>query len=139
MPELVTATVLASSAVALVTPYLTEAAKAGAKTAGEAAATGVGRLWGMLRARLTSPAAAEAVQELEQHPEEADVQAAARRQLKKALEADAAWQAEIAELVKELGGASTGARQELQQVGNDNIGVQAVDSQVNIHGRGSGT
>ena len=140
MPDPLTATALASAAVTLVTPYLAEAAKAGAKKAGEAAAAGVGALWSTLRTRLTSAGATTKVEKLEAAPEDPKRRTILAGELEELFEADPTFRAEIAKLVEELGGGSAVGEQRLQQVGRDNIGVQAVgDNKISIRGRGQST
>jgi len=59
------------------------------------------RLFDTVRGKLTG-SGAEALDDLEQQPEDADRQAVLRVQLKKALEADAGFRAELAALVEEI-------------------------------------
>ena len=140
MPDPFTATALAGAAVALVAPYVAEAAKAGAKKAGEAAASGVGALWTKLRARLVGAGAAAKVEKLEAAPDDPKRQTILAGELEELFEQDAAWRAEIAELVAELGGGATVAEQRMTQVGSDNVGVQAAgQNTISVRGRGPGT
>ena len=92
---------LAGSAVALVAPYLAEGGKELAKKVGGAAGERIVQLYDKVKAKL-SGGGAEALADLEQQPEDADSQAALRVQLKKALEADPAFRAELATLVEEI-------------------------------------
>ena len=86
-------------------PYLplllTEAAKAGGKRVPEA----IGRLWQEITDRLRKrPAAAEALADLRRTPEDPDVQGAFRVQVKKLLADDAAFAAQLADLLQAAGG-----------------------------------
>ena len=59
------------------------------------------KLYDKVKAKLTG-GGAEALTDLEKQPQDADSQAALRVQLKKALEADPAFRAELATLVEEI-------------------------------------
>jgi len=119
MPEPVTAAALASAAVSILAPYLAELAKSGAGKLGEVGAAGVGKLWGRLTARLTG-AGAEAAEDARKNPDDPDAQGALRLQLRKALEADPDFRAEVAALVAESGGGGTNVAQTATQIGNGN-------------------
>ena len=95
------AIVLAGSAVVLLAPYLAEGGKELAKKVGGEAGDRIVRLYDKIKAKLTG-GGAEALADLEKQPEDADSQAALRVQIKKALEADPAFQAEVAKLVNEI-------------------------------------
>ncbi|TXT41702.1 MAG: hypothetical protein FD135_29 [Comamonadaceae bacterium] len=76
---------LAASAVALLTPLLGKAVDKGVEEVGKAAATGI---LGKLKDKLSHAGAKEALEDLSKQPTDADTQAALRRQLVKAMEAD---------------------------------------------------
>ncbi len=86
---------LATTVIGLLTPHL-------AKT-GEAIAKSIGQdLSAALRARFKSkPAAQEALDDLEEAPNDADAQAAARLQLKKLLTEDPVFAAQLEKMVQE--------------------------------------
>ncbi|HKV08773.1 MAG TPA: SUMF1/EgtB/PvdO family nonheme iron enzyme [Thermoanaerobaculia bacterium] len=79
-------------------PYLVETGKkAGEKVAGEAALAGAKEVWKKLRGKVEEkPEATEAVRDLAEDPEDADLQAAVRVQLKKILAADLGLAGELA-------------------------------------------
>jgi hypothetical protein len=79
------------------------------------------KLYDKVKAKLTG-SGAEALTDLEKQPQDADSQAALRVQLKKALEADPAFRAELATLVEEI--KAKGGDQIIQRVnvtGNQNV------------------
>ena len=84
-------------AVAAVALLATKAVEAVGGEAGER----IVKLYDKVKAKLTG-GGAEALADLEKQPEDADSQAALRVQLKKALEADPAFRAELAALVEEI-------------------------------------
>lgn len=98
---------LATSAVALLSPYLVKGTEEFAKKVGDAAFTGVGKLAALVRDKV-SGRAEEALADLEQDPENDENQADFRKQLRKTLEADPAFVKELSALVegvKDKGGA----------------------------------
>ena len=85
-------------------PYLpvllTEAAKAGGKRVPDA----VARVWQTLVARLRrEPAGREALDDLRRAPEDPDLQAVVRVRVRKLLDADPAWAANVAALLRAAG------------------------------------
>jgi hypothetical protein len=92
---------LAGSAVALVAPYLVEGGKELAKKVGGEAGDRIVELYDKLKAKLTG-GGADSLADLEKQPRDADSQAALRVQIKKALEADPAFRAELEKLVGEI-------------------------------------
>lgn len=122
-------TPLAAWAVAALAPYLATAAGKAAESLGESAA---GALFAKLREKFaTRPAAAEALEDLQRAPDDADAQAALRVALKKALAADpelAAW------LAAARDAAPDGTTQTLSQTGDGNKSVQnsGDNSQISI-------
>lgn len=93
---------LASAVVTLLSPYLVEAAKAGAKTVGEATVGGVGKLYQTLKKRLTGPAEEKALTRLEAEPGKPDAQAALRLFLGERLAVAPDFLAELSRLVEEV-------------------------------------
>jgi hypothetical protein len=93
---------LAAAVVTLLSPYLVEAAKAGAKKIGEATVGGAGKLYQTLKTRLTGPVEEKALAKLEAAPEKPDAQAALRLFLEERLAADPDLRAELARLVEEV-------------------------------------
>lgn len=81
-------TALATAAMSILSPYLTKAAEAAAKKAGESATDGAGRLYRWLKDKLAGQRANEALEDLRAQPQDGDVQATLRVQLRKALEAE---------------------------------------------------
>lgn len=121
---------LAAGAVVALVPYLAEAGKAAAGEVGKSAWAGVGKLWTLLRAKLGKPEQQAALTDLEAQPADADVQAAAQVQLRKALAEDAGLAEELARLLE---GLPETVEQEIGDViGDNNTAVQAVGSTVNI-------
>ena len=86
-------------------PYLVETGKkAGDKVVGEAALAGAKKVWGKLRGKVEEkPEAAEAVRDLAEDPDDSDLQAALRVQLKKILAADSDFAEELAKLLEAAG------------------------------------
>lgn len=127
---------LAAAAVTALAPYLKDAASATAGKMGEAAVGGVGKLYGMLKKRL-SPEEEKALDKLAAQPEDADYQAALRVTLKERLAADPELRAELAELLEKL--RATGAvSQTATIVGNGNVSTQIVGNGNQVWGRGKG-
>ncbi len=115
---------LAASAAALLTPYLVKAAGKAAEKIGEKTVemmpTAVGRLWQAITAGFSGkPAAEEAVKDLTAKPQDEDNVASFRKELKKALEADARFAGELARL---LGDAQ---RESVQTINNTGSGAVA--------------
>lgn len=91
---------LAAAVTALLVPYLVKAGEKLAETIGAKLPENVGKLWNTIATKLKGkPAAAEAVKDLAARPDDADNQAAFRKELKKALEEDASFAAELAQLL----------------------------------------
>ncbi|MFZ1963013.1 MAG: hypothetical protein WAU78_06020 [Roseiarcus sp.] len=107
---------LAGAALAVVTPYLVDAAKQAASSAGKA-------VWDWIKGKLTGEAGKEAVADLEEAPAAPEnalaLQAALTKVLKKEPEAVAA----LAELLKAQGVAVT--TQTATAIGNRNTIIQA--------------
>ena len=121
---------LAAGAVGALVPYLAEAGKELAKKAGGAAWEGAGKLWTLLRSKLTRPEQQSALADLETHPDNKNVQGAAIWQLEKALAEDAELAGALADLLASLP-ASGG--QTANVAGDNNVVGQADrGSSVNI-------
>ncbi|QLH39179.1 MAG: hypothetical protein HWD60_09825 [Defluviicoccus sp.] len=120
---------VATGVVAALVPYLAAAGTGLATKAGEATFAQCGKLWALLRNRLTGTVAQGALEDLHAAPSEPDVQGQARLQLRKALTADPDLTRELMAL---LPAAETEARQAMQVTGNDNTSVQAANSTVTI-------
>lgn len=93
---------LATSAVALLSPYLVKGSEEFAKKVGGATFDGVGKLAALVKGKLTGAAAAETVSDLEAKPEDERRQGALSVQLEKALEADPAFAEEVQTLMKDI-------------------------------------
>ena len=103
---------LAASAVAVLTPFLQKAGEKTLEKLGEGAA---GKLFDLLKSKLSGSHAGEVLADLEQAPADPDAQAALRMALRKAIE----QQPELAELLQELI-AQTTAGQSTAVVGDNN-------------------
>ena len=86
---------IATTAVTFLAPYLAEGGKAAAKKIGEALVAALERRF------KGKPAAEEAMSDMKATPQDLDIQAALRHQLKKALAADPEFLAELARLLGE--------------------------------------
>jgi hypothetical protein len=96
MTDPTTIATLAASAVAVLTPMLKKAAGKAFEKVGESAA---GTLFEGLKKRFTHGSAKEALEDLVKHPADGDLQGMLRVQLKKAMEADPAFAAQVKEWV----------------------------------------
>jgi hypothetical protein len=116
---------LLTTTTALLAPYLKKGAEAIAEKLGGSVTDAITALYQRLKERLMGAGAAEAFHDLEQTPDDGDIQAAFRVQLRKALEADPDLAREIAEAVaaiKKEGG--EGLRQIANITGDDNTVIQ---------------
>lgn len=97
---------------------------------GAEAATAMIGAWDWLKGRLIGkrPAAEEVVSDLEAAPKEADVQAAFRQQLRKALSDDPAFAAELAERLRALPVPAVAITQSSTQTGDGNVSTQIAGS-----------
>ena len=93
---------MAAAAVALLAPYAAKGAEEVAKKVGSEIGTRVVRLWDVIRAKVAGSRAAEDLADFEQAPDDQDNQAALRKELKKALDADPAFRQEVAALLGEI-------------------------------------
>jgi hypothetical protein len=108
-----TISVIATTTVGFLSTYLAKAGEAAAKKAGE-------DIYRSLKARFgKKPAAQEALTDLEKAPDDADLQAVVRVQLKKLLAEDEAFAAQLQRLLQKAGGTEAGAII-IQQVAGDN-------------------
>jgi hypothetical protein len=120
---------LAGSAVALVAPYLVEGGKELAKKVGGEAGERIVKLYDKLKGKLTGSGAAKDVADFEQAPADQDNQAALRKELKKALEADPAFKEELEKLVGEIQEKGGGRISQVANVtGNQNVTTQIAGS-----------
>jgi hypothetical protein len=110
---------LAASAVTLLVPYLKEAAEQGVGKLAESAA---GSLYELLKKKLTSPAAQEALADAAQAPGHADAQAALRMQIEKAMRNDEQLAALLGELLQR--GQAASVQQTAHVAGDGNQVVQ---------------
>lgn len=92
---------LATTAVAVLSPYLAAGGTEAAKALGKEAAAGGVKLLGWLRGRLTG-SGAEALAEVEAAPRDVDAQGALRIQVRRLLEGDAALASELEVLLASL-------------------------------------
>jgi hypothetical protein len=86
---------IATAVVAFLSPYFTEGGKAAAKKVGEALVATIKRRF------QGKPAAEEALKDVEETPQDEDLQAALRVQLKKVMQQDEVFAAELATLLDE--------------------------------------
>ncbi len=97
----VTIASIASSATALLIPYLTKAGEKAAEEVGRKLPEQVGKVWHAITARFRGKAPAEeAVKNLVANPEDQDNEASFRKELRKLIASDAAFAGELAELLK---------------------------------------
>ncbi len=122
---------------ALLVPYLSKGAEGMAEEFGRGAASGVERLYGLVKSKLTKPAAVEALDDLESDAENADNQASLRVQLSKALSADPELRAEIERLVEDIQAAQPALRasQSATVTGDNNDTFQIQGNANTIQGR----
>jgi hypothetical protein len=120
-----TLSALAATAVTALVPLLKTAAEKGAEKLGENAAT---RLFDGLKAKLASAPAKEALDDAARNPDDADVQAALRMQVRKALEADPKFAATLRGWLAETGAPVGGGTVQTATASGD------FSSVVQIHG-----
>lgn len=124
MPDPVT---LATTAVALLSPYLVKFGEKAAERAGEGVADGGGKLLGWMKDKLTGRGK-EALDDLTSAPHSDDNQADLRKQLTKLIEGDPALGEELRVLLSEAG-QSTG----------DATAVASGDNAVAVSNTGAGS
>ncbi len=126
-----------AATVALLVPYLSKGAEGMAEEFGRDAASGVQNLFGLVKAKLTKPAASEALDDLEADVESADNQAGLRVQLAKALDTDPELRAELERLVEQIQAAQPALRasQSMTVAGDNNDTFQVQGNANSIQGR----
>jgi hypothetical protein len=93
---------------------------------GEAGKRLVGDVWDAVKAKLTRPAATEAIEDFVDKPEDENRRRALVRQVEKALEADPAFREELAKLVEAIPKKDRAAIQQIANfTGDRNITVQS--------------
>jgi hypothetical protein len=123
-------TLLATTAVAALSPYFLEAAKGAAGKAGEDAYAGGKKLFEWLKQKLTGDAQ-KALERVEADPGNSDKQAALRVGLSEALEADSGLHTELASLLQSL--PQVMGSQQSNQVGDGNTTAQALGKNIHIN------
>lgn len=94
----------ATAALTVLKPYLPTIATKAAEKIGSELPAAVGNLWTALKGRFEAkPSAKEAMDDLLKNPEDGDLQAAFRVQLKKALEEDEGFAEQVKGLVEKAG------------------------------------
>ncbi|MBI3241961.1 MAG: hypothetical protein HYZ49_06675 [Chloroflexi bacterium] len=98
-------TTLAAAATALLAPYVAKAGEKLAEKVGEKLPDQMGKLWAAIADKFKGkPAAEEAAKDLAANPKDEDNQAAFRKELRKVLEADTGFVAELEKLLKSTSG-----------------------------------
>lgn len=122
---------LATSAVAALTPLLSQALEQGAAAAGESA---VNHLLDWFKTRVLPSGAEQALEDLRAAPQDEDIQAAVRYQLKKALADHPALVSELADWLKQAQQvqAQLGVTQHATVTGNGNQVFQIAGSGITI-------
>lgn len=122
---------LATSAVAALTPLLSQALEQGAAAAGDSAVT---RLVDWFKTRVLPSGAEQALEDLRAAPQDEDNQADLRKQLKKALADHPALVSELADWLKQAQQvqAQLGATQHATVTGNGNQVFQIAGSGITI-------
>ena len=91
---------LATAVIAFLSPYLVKAGEKTAETLGEKLPDAVGTLWRAITTRLKGDTAAEtAVKDVAEAPQDADNQAALRKELRKVCQTDTAFAEELERLL----------------------------------------
>lgn len=118
--------VISSTAIGFLIPYF--------KKAGESTAKGIGEdLYKILKNRISKkPAAKEALDDLEKTPDDSDLQATLRVQIKKLLAEDDTFALELQRLLSEAEKTETGAINIKQTAGDNAIQVGKVDGNFTI-------
>lgn len=111
----------APALLSVLSPYLVKAGEKMAEEVGKSLPQHAANLWQALRRKFeTKPAAAESLTDLLRSPEDADTQAAFRKEVRKAAEQDPAWLQTMVELLQK---AQREGEQSLKQQGNGNVAV----------------
>jgi hypothetical protein len=119
---------LAAAAVSFITPYLLDLGKEAAKSAAGESGKSV---WDWIKGKLTSPAGAEAVGDVERDPKEPTNAQALQLALTKALKADPDAAKGLEDLLKKSG-ASLSSQTSTQIGDNNTVGQASGGSSVNI-------
>jgi hypothetical protein len=119
---------LAAAAVSFITPYLLDLGKEAAKSAAGESGKSV---WDWIKGKLTSPAGAEAVGDVERDPKEPTNAQALQLALTKALKADPDAAKGLEDLLKKSG-ASLSSQTSTQIGDNNTVGQASGGSAVNI-------
>jgi hypothetical protein len=91
---------IATTAVTVLSPYLAKAGEKAVEEVGKKLPDQIGHVWRAIMAKFTGkPAAEEAVKDLVATPDDTDNQAAFRKELRKVLETDTAFAAEMERLL----------------------------------------
>jgi hypothetical protein len=123
-------TALAAATLAALQPYWPALAAKAAEALGEQAPAAVGGVWTALKERFArKPAAQESLADLLKKPDDPDLQAAFRVQLKKLLEEDAAF---ADELKQRLESAGTQITYRAEVTGDSNVTVQGAGNVVTV-------
>lgn len=120
---------MAAAAVELLAPYVSQGGEALASKVGAEAGSRIFGLWDTVKAKLTVPAAEEAVKDLEEQPDDKRRQAALEVQLEKAFVADPAFREQVAAMLREI--EDKGAQpvaQIAKTIGDHNTTVQTAGS-----------
>jgi hypothetical protein len=118
---------LAATAVGLVSSYFAKAAEAAAKKIGE-------DVYQVLKTKLSKkPAAQEALADLVKTPEDADSQAALRVHLKKLLAEDESFARQLGQLLQEAAGTEAGATVINQAAGDNAKQFGQIFGNVTVH------
>lgn len=123
-------TALATGAVALLTPYLSEAGEKMATMAGEVGAGAARRCLDMIRKKFVRKEEQRALADLEAEPADPDNQAEVRKKLRVALSEDEEFRAELQKLLEEV---ATVTSQDMSIRGDDNIAAQTSGSHIRVN------
>jgi hypothetical protein len=121
---------LATTTVMALSPYFLEAAKGAAGKVGEDAYEGGKKLASWVRGKLSTNDT-KALDRVAADPVNADKQAALRVSLSEVLAANPALQNELAVLLQSM--PKFAARQDVNQVGDGNVGAQATGQDIHIN------
>ena len=112
-----------------------KAAEKAAEKVGEDSWGKAKAIWSKLKPKVEAKAAAqEAIADVAKNPDDADLQAAMRVQLKKILESDAELATAIAEILKDTTGGSSGTQIQQSVTGQGNQTIGQVQGQAKVIG-----
>lgn len=121
-----TITALTTTAIGVLTPYLAKAGEAAAKKGGE-------EVYNLLKSRFSQdPAAQRDLEDLAQEPANLDNQAALRKQIKKQLQADPDFAAQLEKILDRTGPAKGGTVTINQQAGDNAKQIGQIFGDVNF-------